>query len=96
LAASIRVVAHDKLIIFGMESVLDVAYVASRREVAWSRLIWVLQGRTNWASALGRQPVVGADEPASMWARCLMFVMARGSLFVIVPVGTSGSDWGDA
>ena len=70
MSASIRVVAHDELIIFGVESMLDVANMASRREVTWSLLIRVLQGRTSWASALGRQPVMGADEPASMWARC--------------------------
>jgi len=53
LSASIRVIAHDELIIFGMESMLSVADMASRRKVTWSLLIWVLKIRTCWAPALG-------------------------------------------
>ena len=72
LAASLRVVAHDELIIFSMESMLDVADLATRREVPRSLLIRVQHGMRIWASALGRQPIVSADNPAaSMWAgRC--------------------------
>jgi len=44
--------------------------MASRREVIWSLLVGVLQSRRSWAPALGRQPIVSADDPASLWARC--------------------------